>query len=409
MPISPKDREILRDLARRVAEIAELPIMAERRSLWQRHNDLERVRPLILVFPEGAWRELLPPSALTCEGEEARGMEWILRSRLYYWEHLRDDTVIEREWIVNKAVTNTGWGLEPRRIPSPDPLGAWTFDPVIKTQKDLDRLRFPEVRCDEEATQRNLEMAQDLFGNILEVKLKGVAHLSFHLMSIYCHLRGLDQALLDMVDHPAMLHQAMAFLQEGSRQLVEQYQQLNLLSLNNDSTYHSSGGVGYTAELPAPGFDPEHVRPCDMWASAEAQELDPVSPAMHEEFCLQYERPLLAPFGLNGYGCCDDLTRKFDYVLKIPKIRRISIAPWASVERAAERLQDDYIFSWKPNPAMLVGQFDEDRVRQYIRHTLEVGRDCVLEIILKDTHTCEHHPERFTRWTEIARELVEAS
>ena len=26
---------------------------------------------------------------------------------------------------------------------------------------------------------------------------------------------------------------------------------------------------------------------------------------------------------------------------------------------------------------------------------------------LKDTHTCENCPERFTRWTEIARELVE--
>jgi hypothetical protein len=27
-------------------------------------------------------------------------------------------------------------------------------------------------------------------------------------------------------------------------------------------------------------------------------------------------------------------------------------------------------------------------------------------MILKDTHTCEHHPERFDRWTKIAREEV---
>jgi hypothetical protein len=30
----------------------------------------------------------------------------------------------------------------------------------------------------------------------------------------------------------------------------------------------------------------------------------------------------------------------------------------------------------------------------------------VLEIILKDTHTCENHPERFDRWTQICREVI---
>jgi hypothetical protein len=56
----------------------------------------------------------------------------------------------------------------------------------------------------------------------------------------------------------------------------------------------------------------------------------------------------------------------------------------------------------------MVGQFKPDMVRQYIRHTLEVCRDngCPLEMILKDTHSCSDHPERFTQWTKIARELV---
>ena len=55
-----------------------------------------------------------------------------------------------------------------------------------------------------------------------------------------------------------------------------------------------------------------------------------------------------------------------------------------------------------------MGSFIENDVRSYIRHTIEVSREngCVLEMILKDTHTCEHHPERFDRWTQIAREEV---
>ena len=400
------DRAILRDLAREIAEAAANPVMAERRQLWKRHNRLERARPMILVFPEGAWRELLPRDLLECEDEPARDIEWQLRLRLYYRDHIPDDSVMEDEWVVQKVFTNSGWGLEPRHVPSTLPEGAWGFDPVIKEPADLDKLHFPEVSYDEEATRAKLAQAQDLFGDLLKVKLKGVSHMSFHLMHIYTGLRGLEQVMLDMCENPQMLHDAMAFMEEGHHRLVRQYLDLNLFSLNNDSTYHSSGGVGYTDELPRTGYDPDHIKPADMWASAEAQEMARIGPEMHEEFSLDYEKRLLAPFGLNGYGCCEDLSGKIESVLRIPNIRRISISPFADVDRSAEELGNKAIYSWKPHPAHLVG-FDEGRVRQYIRHTLDVTRGCVIEMILKDTHTCEHHPERFTRWTEIARELVE--
>jgi hypothetical protein len=206
----------------------------------------------------------------------------------------------------------------------------------------------------------------------------------------------------------------MAFFEEGHRRVLQQYIDQNLLSLNNDGTYQNPGGNGYIDDLPRPDadrkrpFDPERVRPCDMWASAEAQEMALVSPAQHAEFVMQYEKRLLEPFALTGYGCCEDLTYKLDDVLTIPHIRRISIAPFADVERCAEKLGGKAIFSWKPRPSHLVGEFDEQAIRGYIRHTIEVAQanGCILEMVLKDTHTCEHHPERFDRWTQIARQEV---
>jgi hypothetical protein len=401
-----KDRTILRDLAKKVAEIASQPIMEQRREMWKRHNRLERVRPMILVFPEGAWRELVPDSKLQCEQKEVRQMEWHLRSRIFCAEHIHDDTVIEKEWVVKKDVTYTGWGLEVKHVDSSMTLGAWAFDPVIKTAQDLKKLRFPDVIYNEEATKRNLELARDLFGDIFDVELKGIDHVSFHLMSLYCQLRGLGQVMLDMYEQPNMLHDAMSFLEEGNRRIVQQYIGMNLLSLNNDGAYHSSGGVGYSTELPKPDYDPERIRPCDMWASAEAQEMAQVSPEMHARFALDYEKRLLEPFGLNGYGCCEDLTHKLDYVFTIPNIRRISISPFADVEKCAQKLKADYIFSWKPHPAYLIGEFDTEAVRAYIKKTLDVTKGCVIEMILKDTHTCENHPERFTQWTDIAQDLV---
>jgi hypothetical protein len=403
---SAHDRVILRDLAKEVAEIAALPVMAERKRLWYLHNSLKQERPMVLIFPEGSWQELLPPAALQCEGERARQIEYALRQRIYGFRHFQSDNVVEDIWQVHIAVRLSSWGLTSRRHNSPGERGAWAFDPVILEPSDLKKLVVPEVSIDEAATERALAEAQELFGDILKVRLVGVNHISFHLMAQYTAWRGLEQVMLDMYENPGMLHDAMAFLEEAHRSIVKQYVDLNVLSLNNDNTYHSSGGVGYTDELPKPGFHPNHVRPCDMWASAEAQEMAQVSPEMHDEFILAYEKRLLAPFGLNGYGCCEDLTRKLPLVFTIPNLRRVSISPFADVEACAAQIGNRCIFSWKPHPSHLVGAFDPARIRDYVAHGIKATRGCTLEIILKDTHTCEHRPERFDQWSDIVYRLV---
>ena len=410
------DRRIVRELARQVAEVAALPVMEERRNAWKRHNSLKRERPLVLVFPEGAWRELLPQQSLACEDAQARAIEAELRTRLYQHDHFLDDKPVERAWHVSRIVNGSDtawgvpldWGLQPRHHESSQSTGAWGFDPVFQSRDDIRKLRIPQVVYDEAATLSNFERIGDLLGDILDVRLSGVRHVSFHFSSLYIHLRGLEPMLMDMMDEPDMVHEVMAFFERGYREVTNQLVEQNLLSLNNDGSYHSSGGVGYTDELPAGGFDPTHVRTCDIWASAESQEMAPVSPAMHDEFLMQYERRVLEPFGLNGYGCCEDLTRKLDRVVAFPHMRRISISPWACVEPCAEALGGRFIFSWKPQPSHLVGAFDEAVIRGEIRRTLEAAdrNGCVLEMVLKDTHTCQNRPERFTDWTRIAREEI---
>jgi len=363
----------------------------------------------MLIFPEGAWEELLPESVLACEDPNARQIEWNLLSRLYTYGHFRDDSVIEAEWVVTAPVYDTGWGLEPVKISSPDRRGAFRIEPVLKEYTDLKKMRHPDLIYDEAIHQAQVEEAQDLFGDILAVKKAGIKHISYHLWSQYIHLRGETQFLIDMADAPDFIHEVMSFFEEGHHRLLKQILESNLLSLNNDNTYHSSGGNGYTDQLPASGFEPGHVRPCDMWASAESQELAPVSPKMHRQFAIQYEARLLAPFGLTGYGCCEDLSRKLPDVLTLPHIRRISISPFADVDASAALLGGKAIYSWKPKPSHLVGEFDQQAIRAYIRHTIDICRQsgCFLEMILKDTHTCEHHPERFDFWTQIAREEIE--
>ena len=405
MAFDEKDRQTLRDLARQVAEIAAHPRQARLREMWRRHNRLEKVKPMVLVFPECSWPEILPDSVLQCANDLARAYEKHLRQRIYYWEHLRDDNVTE-PWIkIPLAWRSTGWGLTPGTIPSPMERGAWAFDPPIKDPDDWKKLRFPDLVIDEEATQRNFEAVRDAVGDILEVKIhRRIFAWNFTgLANLMAYLRGLDQMMWDMAERPEWVHQVMSFLAEGNMRMLDQAEAYDKLDLVNTDDYVGSGGLAYTDELPAPGFD-GRVRLRDLWGFAEAQELVGVSPAMHEEFVFRHQRPMLERFGLNCYGCCEPVTDRLEYVLKFPRMRRISISPWADRRIAAETLQDKYIFSWKPNPAQLVGGYDPEWIRRNIRETLDIAKDCVLEIVMKDVHTVQHDPKRLWTWVRIAQE-----
>jgi hypothetical protein len=206
-----------------------------------------------------------------------------------------------------------------------------------------------------------------------------------------------------------MVHDVMTFFTEGFQGLIDQLRAVKWIMLNNDQQYHYTGGLGYTDSLPDPGYDPTSVRTQDVWGAAEAQEFAQVSPEMHETFSLQYERRLLENFGLNGYGCCDDLTKKLDNVKKIKNLRRVAVCPWADVERCADQLQKDYIMTWKPQPAYLAGEvYDEAFVEQYLTETLRRGKHGYMEIILRDTHTCRGELNRFTKFVESARRAIDA-
>lgn len=409
--IKPKDRHLLRELAKRVAEIGHLPIQQEKAALWTRHDDLECVRPMVLVYPGDSWRELLPDSELCTEGEFCRGLERDLRRRIYHHERLADDNVIEPVVFSHAVVHETGWGLEEHWINPEDATGAHRFEPVIREESDLDKLRTPQVTVDWEATKAQTAILRSLFDGILTVE----PHQQWTWdrpymvnMDEFATLRGLDQLLLDLVDRPEWVHQAMEKMLQGRIAQLEAMLATGLVTVNNRNQFTGSGGMGYTAQLPQADFDGVHVRAKDLWGFAATQIFSEVSPAMHEEFALQYERRYLSRFGLNSYGCCEPLHNKLDLIKTIPNLRRVSISSWADAAKSAEGLGNRYIFSYKPNPAIVAGEgWNPEAVRKGLREVLEQTKGCVVEIILKDVQTCRQQPQRLWNWVRIARETIE--
>jgi hypothetical protein len=405
--ISAKDREILRRLASQVAELAARPIEQEKRDLWYQLNALEPTRPVVFCDPENGWNEIITIDQFECEGEMALRWEMVLRKEIFWGAEMCDDRVIAPHFIVSHVYEESDWGMHERKIGGSDG-GSYVWESPLKSYNDFDKLHYPIITVNYEATDRVFELANDVLGDILPVRLRTAWWWTLGMTWTLVNIRGLQQIMLDMFDYPDELHRLIAFLRDGHLAKLDFLEENGLLSLNNDDTYVGSGGFGWTNALPQSDFD-GHVRTTDMWGFTESQETVGVSPEMFEEFIFPYQLPIQKRFGLNCYGCCEPLDKRWHIVKDIPNLRRVSVSPWADIANMAEMLGDRYIFSMKPSPTDLaMTGFDEERIRAELREALQKTRNCRVEVLMKDNHTIRNDPQRVVRWVQIVREEAEA-
>lgn len=400
-----KDREILRKLAGRVREIAELPEMKDRKKRLLHLNELTPDRPVILCFPEGAWTELLPDKVLECEDKLLRSWEWELRSKIYWWENIKDDAAIEPWFNINWSVNSGNFGVEVPTIYGEN-RGSYVWDAPIKDlTRDLSKLKFREPSVDRNDTFQKVNLANEIFGDLLPARIRGGFWWTMGLTQEVIRLIGLENLMLYMYDDPDNLHRLMAWMRDEHLNYINWFETEGLLTLKNEDDYVGSGGFAYTQELPQKDWkEGQLVRLKDIWGFAESQETVGVSPEMFAEFVLPYQMPLLEKFGLNCYGCCEPVHSRWQYIKNIPNLRRVSVSPWCDQQLITEFMGENYIFSRKPNPSLVCASFDEEVIREDIRNTINIAGSGALEIILKDTHTVQNDPRRITRWVQIALE-----
>jgi hypothetical protein len=404
------DAAILKDLAKRVAEIAAGDVQDERRDLWRRHNSFQRTRPLVLVLGMPYWGEVFPDERLRCQDPLFRAHERSLWQRIYQ-DRLADDSVTE-PWVTVQATyaVPTGerrWGPEIKFIPSPQKRGSWMFDPPIRTEADLDKLVRPRHVVDEPATARDKQKLADAIGEVLPVVVdRGPywRHWWADISTDIARLRGLEQFMLDMLDRPAWLHRLLAFVRDGVLAVQAEAEAAGDWGM----IHHRNQAMPYAQELADPSAEGGPATRRELWVFCASQETTLVSPAMFEEFMLQYQIPIIEKFGLSAYGCCEDLTRKIDRLRKIPNLRRISVTPWADVDRCAEQIGTDYVFSWRPSPAeMICTGFRPEKVRRLLRAGLDACRGCHVDVTLKDVETIGGNFDDLIAWVRIARDVAE--
>jgi len=410
MALTRGDRALLRDLAKRIARIASLPVHAEAQDMWTGLNRLEKTRPLIRIF-QIPWNEMNVDDELTLQTSDpwARSLETGMRQTLYQWEHMRDDQIIEDVFYCGHALGDTGFGIsEESDVTRESGIASRHFHEQIKTLGDIEKIRMPQVTHDEAGTRRRFEQLSELFEGILSVRMTGVSTYWFAPWDLLITWYGVDRAMLDMALNPDLVNAAMGRLVDGYLHRLRQWEELNVLSLPGPNVGVGSGGLGCTDELPRPGYDPDRIATQDLWGCATPQIFSEVSPQMHWEFALRHEMRWLERWGLTYYGCCEPLHNKIDLLRQIPNLRKISVSPQADKAVAAENIGADYVASLKPNPAIVaMAGWDVELARRELTSELEQLDGCVVEIILKDISTVAGEPHRLWEWAQMAREVAE--
>ena len=281
------------------------------------------------------------------------------------------------------------------------------YIPVIHTEEDADKITTPRVWFDAEATEKNFLRLCEIFDGIIPVKKRGIVHQWHSPWDQIIHWYGINQLYMDMYDRPELVHRILRNFMKALNEVVDRQTELGMLDVGNGYWGVGSGGPGITDELPTDNLDGHKVTPKDHWGCSTSQIFSEVSPAMHEEFALQYERPLMEKYALTYYGCCEPLHRKIDILRSVKNLRKISMSPWIDIDEASEAMGKDYVFSFKPTPAhMATEKFDESLVRNYLQNFISKTRNNRCEIILKDISTTLNRPEKLDQWAKTAMEVV---
>jgi len=406
--LSKEEKQVLRTLAAQYAEAAALPVQQEKKRLWLKLNHLQMERPM-LTIDQIPWNEMDVDGSLICSVQDPywRNVEWELRTMLYKFRHMPADMVLNPYLCLPKPIHNSGWGLEPRTSRSIELEAGGTlsreFINQIETMDDVERIRMPVLTLDEKREAEICELAKELFDGIIDFRMTGLCmHLGiWDSISMWM---GVENCYFALMDEPELIHALMEKLTRGILGTIEQLNAIEGFDINSNLCHCSQTfleDMPKENDLPLSG---------NAWAFGLAQLFTSVSPAITDEFEVQYMKRVFPYFGAIYYGCCDRLDDRMHVIEKLPKIRKLSCSPWSEREHFAQVMPRYCVMSNKPNPAFLAsGKLDEQLIRDDIRRTIDAAKahNRNLELILKDISTVNHNPSCLWRWQEIAMEEVQ--
>ena len=403
-----KDVYALRELAKEVREATNTPEMEEKRRRWAAHNDLKPQEPMVLFEAVSIQHELFPENTLICRDPAARQAEKALKLRLFHAQVIRDDLVVDAEYRVNFHLRQAGWRDRLVYRQSDDGgagLHSYVPKPLLTDPEEIYGLTHSDFSVDRSRTLSEMALWEDIFGDILNVRLRGNYWWTMGMTWDFIRLTGMGTFLLLPYDDPDAFHAIMRFLTDEQMLLCDFLEKEDVFTLNNGNDYIGSGGYGYTDDLPQADFD-GHVRTKDLWCLLESQESVSMSPRMFAEFIFPYQLEISRRFGRVYYGCCEPLHDRWDTIKAIENLRTLSVSPWCNMPKLAQVIPPTVNVACKPNPAYIAQGFEKELLEAHAKEAHDAFPHNAIEYVMKDVHTIESDVSRITRWIDIARSCV---
>jgi len=408
--VTQNDREILRTLAGRLAEIAALPVQKETAELYRAVNSLRMIRPVVLL-DELPWNQLNTDGELDlhCENEFLRTVEQTMRRLLYKWDHCRGDMLVEPYYDLYRDIRIGDMGITIKETTlaadTTNHIVSHSYVDQLSTMESLECLHVPEITVNDALTEQKRALLDSIFGDLLPIRLRGVTGAGFYMpWDDLAMWRGVEPIYVDLYDDPELLHAFMRKFVDIRKELLRREEEMGLLDAHLPLLHCTPGLVD-----DLPGEIDGNVTRKNLWGRGTAQMFASVSPKMHDEFEIEYAKEFFEGFGLVYYGCCEPLHDKIDIVKKLPNLRKISVTPWANVRKCAEQMGRDYVLARKPNPASVaVPVLDEELLRKDTLETLTICREngTPCDFVLKDISGVHYNPMNLTRWEQVVMETV---
>ncbi len=401
-----RDGEIalVRELATRVAELARSAKMAKIKQRWRDVLAMRTPdRPPVWCHGNASWNEIMPPDELVCKDPLCRELEEYLK-RILVKEVIGDDTPVNGYYMVNTlfAVTPENvWGVDIRHESSGAEGGAWRYQPALATPADFDKLVVPAYQVDAAATAERRDRLTGVLGDTMPVRVSPIT--GYYSGGTICYpaaeLRGMEGMMMDAVDSPELLHRLIDTVLRGEMARLDAIEQSGVEILpNTDTPMLCSDPV-------RPG-NPGPFSLEDCWIHGNSQEFDQVSPAMFEEFLLNYQKTLFARFGAVCYGCCENLTRKLDAVLTVPNLRLITCSAWTDLPTLVEKAGARCCIMWRHKASEVTCGDDLRPLARQIRQQAQILKGCSYQVVLREMQTLMGHMDRLREWTQLSIEAV---
>ena len=401
-----KERQVIRRLAGEVAQCAHSEENIKKKKRWIEHNAMRSKEPMVLAYFERSWEEVIPKDSLETESPLLQEVELELRKKIYQHHQVKDDAVVEDVYRMRAVYDDHfDWGMHPKRKESGISGGSYEMIPVITSDEDVAVMKSKchDWEFDDAETERRIDALNEVFGDLLPVRASipfYTSSLVFQLVPLY----GLTELMTDLILEPDRIHEIMSFMSDSLLHAFLRLEQEKRIISNNNGIFLPSGSFGFSDELKNEDEGPFLLS--DLWGFADTQEFTDVSAEMWREFVFPYQKKLLEHFGLVYYGCCERMDQKLDDILALPNLRKVSVSPWTDIHIAAEKIGSRAIYCRKPNPSPIIYGFDPDQVKKEMAELKKTAQGCHLEVVLKDLHTCNGHPEHVSQWVELTKDIM---